>query len=298
MSRIVVVGNFNVDLVMDVHHFPEPGETVIGKDFTSGPGGKGSNQAVAAAKLGADVHFIGRVGDDAFSEVGYNLWRDVGVNTDLVVRDPVQATGIATIIVERYKENMIVVTPGANLALSTEDIDRAEDVIAAADILMTQLEINIEVAAYALKVARKHKVRTLLNPAPAPPPAFRLPREMLSNVDILTPNAVELEILRDSATLPINKKQALVITHGRRGIHWMRGDTDSMVPSFSVDIMDRVGGGDAFNAGLAVGLAEGKGMEEALQFANAAAAICLTRHGAALSMPTRAEVDQFLMQRV
>lgn len=294
MAHIVVVGNFNVDLVMNVHHFPAPGETIIGHDFTTGPGGKGSNQAVAASKLGADVHFIGRVGDDAFSEIGYNLWRDVGVNTDFVVRDPAHSTGIATIIVERYKENIIVVTPGANLALSTEDIDRAEEVIAAADILMTQLEINIDVAAYALKVARKHKVRTLLNPAPLPPPAFRLSKEMLSNVDIVTPNAVELEILRDSATLPMNKKQALVVTHGRRGIHWISGDTDSMVPSFGVDIVNTVGGGDAFNAGLAVGLAEGKGMEQSLRFGNAAAAICITRHGAALSMPTRAEVETFL----
>ncbi|MEQ8676455.1 MAG: ribokinase [Aggregatilineales bacterium] len=294
MTRLVVVGSFNVDMMTYVRQLPLPGQTIIGHDFATMPGGKGSNQAVAAAKLGADVTFIGRVGADTFGEIGFELWRNVGINTDWVVRDADNSTGVANIIIDDNREKLITVAPGANLALSTADIDRAEDVISGADILITQLEINFEVTAYVLKMAKKYGVTSILNPAPMPSHSIEIPDEMLADASILTPNALEQEFLRQSAKLPANETQALVVTHGRRGIHWMKGSVDSMVPSFPVEVVDSIGGGDAFNGALAVGLAGGMAMEEAIRYGNASAAICLTRRGVALSMPTGAEVEAFL----
>ena len=166
-AKIVVVGSFNADLTSYLDRMPRPGETVSGDKFVTGPGGKGSNQAVAAARLGADVTFIGRVGDDVFSKLAYDIWEKEGIKTDYVVKDPDHATGVAPIFVDSDGENMIVVVLGANSNIQQADINNAREVIADADVLVVQLEINHDIVAYALKVAKELGITTILNPAPA-----------------------------------------------------------------------------------------------------------------------------------
>lgn len=294
-AKIVVVGSFNTDLTTYMQRLPRPGETVHGRKFVTGPGGKGSNQAVAAARLGAQVTFVGRVGIDAFGDMGLSMWQNEGINTAYIVRDPEQPTGVAPIMVEDSGENMIVVALGANLTVSTADVDAAREAIAAADVMIVQLEIRQETAIYALKVAREYRVLTILNPAPASP----LPTDVLALVDYLTPNETELEVLYDGGThdplrLLASHKQTLIMTAGAAGAVWTRHDGSGSVPTFPVKVVDTTGAGDAFNGGLAVALAEGKSLEKAIRFANATAALCVTRPGTTLSMPHRAEVDALL----
>lgn len=302
-AKIVVVGSFNADLVMYMPRLPQIGETVSGHRFTTGPGGKGSNQAVAAARLGAAVTFIGRVGRDSFAEVGLKLWEAEGISTRCVVRDPQLNTGIASIFVDDEGENVIALALGANMALSREDLDAVEEVIAQADALITQLEIPPETAAYALQLAKKHNVTTILNPAPAAP----LPLQTLSLADYIIPNESELEILcdrrsgsieRDAESLIAMPDQTVIVTMGAWGAIWVRKNAHGHITAFPVEAVDTVGGGDAFNAGLAVAVAEGLPLREALLFANAAAALSVTQKGAAESMPPREEVDKLVRKRL
>lgn len=299
-AKIVVVGSFNADLVTYLQRLPNPGETLSGSRFVTGPGGKGSNQAVAAARLGAQVTFIGRVGKDTLSEMAFNLWKPDNIDTRYVVRDDSNATGVAVIFVEESGENVIVVTLGANLALSRTDIDHAKQAIAQADVLMTQLEVNHDTAAYALKVARDNNVCTILNPAPA----VQLAPEVTALANYITPNETELLILSGkssieeaAASLLQSDAQTLVMTIGEKGARWFNKSSSGIIPSYKVDAVDTVGAGDAFNAGLAVAIAEGKALTDAIAFANAVAALCVTRHGAAASMPDRSEVDDFLAKQ-
>lgn len=301
-AKIVIVGSFNVDLTSYMQRMPGPGETVSGDRFVTGPGGKGSNQAVAAARLGAAVTFVGRIGQDVFAPMALNTWRQEGINTDYVVQDPDHATGVAPIFVDASGENSIVVVLGANLALSRADVDRARPAIAAADVLITQLEIPLDTSAYALQVAREHGVRTILNPAPARP----LPPEVTALADFITPNETELAALsglngapvEDMArTLLVRDDQTVVCTLGAAGAQYVRRSDSGVVPAFAVNVVDTTGAGDAFNGGLAVALAEGKSLTDAIAFANAAAALCVTKPGTAPSMPQRAEVDALLQTR-
>lgn len=303
--RIVVVGSYNADLTTYMPRLPRPGETVRGDRFVIGAGGKGSNQAIAAARLGAHVIFIGRVGRDAFGANALAWWAREGIDTRYVVEDDAHATGVAPILVDAHGENMIVVALGANLALTTADIDAAGEAIAAADMLITQLEIDHAVAAHALSVAKAHGVRTILNPAPAAP----LPAEMTAAADYITPNETELEIISgmsaeagkplESAVraLLTRPDQAVVVTMGRRGAAWTTLGASGRADAFVVEAVDTTGAGDAFNAGLAVALGEKRELSDALRFANAVAALCVTRHGTAASMPTRAEVEALLASR-
>jgi ribokinase len=294
-AEIVVVGSFNMDLTTYMARLPRPGETVHGRRFVTGPGGKGSNQAVAAARLGADVTFVGRVGTDSFGDTAIQTWQAEGINTRYVVRDPDNATGVAPIFVDDSGENCIVVALGANLALSPADVDAAVDVIAQANVLVVQLEIDLNTVAHALKVAKEHGVRTILNPAPA----AQLPDTTLALADYLTPNETELETLlgavpddlRQAVKLP---QQTLVMTAGSRGARWATQSDSGDVPTYKVQVVDTTGAGDAFNAGLAVALAEGKSLVDAIAFANATAAMCVTRPGTAPSMPQRAEVEALM----
>jgi ribokinase len=297
VGKIVVVGSFNADLVTYMARLPLPGETLSGTRFVTGPGGKGSNQAVAAARLGAQVTFIGRVGKDTLSEMAFNLWKQEGIDTRYVARDAQNATGVAIIFVEEAGQNVIVVTLGANLAISKADIDAAADIIAQADVLITQLEIDRDTAAYALQIARQHHVKTILNPAPA----VQLPSDVTQLADFITPNESEVLILSgktqiDEATSSLlqTEQQTLIVTLGKEGARWVQKHDSGMVSAYKVDAVDTVGAGDAFNAGVAVALAEGKSLIEAVGFANAVAALCVTKHGAAASMPYRHEVDDFL----
>jgi ribokinase len=299
-AKIVVVGSFNTDLTAYMERMPRPGETVHGRKFVIGPGGKGSNQAVAAARLGAEVTFVGRVGQDVFSEIALRTWAQEGINTRYVVRDPENGTGVAPIAVDDTGENSIVVILGANLAVSHVDIDAAANVIASADVVMTQLEINYDATAYALKVAKEKGARTILNPAPA----GAVSREMLALADFITPNETELEALSGStdieqgaASLLTTDDQTVVVTLGAQGARSVRKDGSILVPAYKVDVVDTTGAGDAFNGGLAVALAEGKGLQDAIAFANATAALCVTRLGTAPSMPQRHEVEALLNSR-
>ncbi len=294
-AKIVVVGSFNADLTTYMERMPRPGETVHGREFVTGPGGKGSNQAVAAARLGAQVTFIGRVGQDSFGEMALRLWQAEGIDTTCVTRDPQVATGVAPILVDDSGENIIVVVLGANLRLSPADIDQAEAVIAQADLLLVQLEIPLETTIHALKIARRHGVRTVLNPAPAE----ALDPAVIALADYLTPNQSELQTLFGVGAdqldrAPLAAGQTLVLTAGSRGVYWRNESDSGQVSSFPVNVVDTTGAGDAFNAGLAVALAEGQTLPAALSFANATAALCVTRPGTAASMPQRHEVEALL----
>lgn len=297
-ARIVVLGSFNADLVSYMARMPQQGETVMGERFVTGPGGKGSNQAVAAARLGAQVTFIARVGQDTLAEIGLTLWRNEGIDTSYISRDAEASTGVAAIFVDQDGHNVIVVTLGANGELRPAHVDDAEEAIASADLLLTQLETPLETVGAALKLARKHGVRTILNPAPAQP----LDSSVLQYVDILTPNEHELALVTGQTETAAATQQAfasgvktLIVTLGKQGASWKGADgTGSLVPAYTVEAMDTVGAGDAFNGALAVGLAEGKTLQDAVRFANAAAAVSVTRAGAAASMGHRAEVEALI----
>ncbi|MBC6936324.1 MAG: ribokinase [Chloroflexi bacterium] len=298
-AKIVIVGSFNTDLTSYMERMPRPGETVSGRKFVTGPGGKGSNQAVAAARLGADVTFIGRVGQDVFGDLALKTWEQEGINTRYVVRDPEHATGVAPIFVDDTGENSIVVVLGANLNIQAADVDAAADLIAQADIVLTQLEINYDMVAYALQAAKRRGVKTILNPAPA----GHLPAEVVALADFITPNETELEVLSGKSGLTAEQAarsllthdgQTVVVTLGAQGAQYVRQDATGVIPTFKVNVVDTTGAGDAFNGGLAVALAEGKPLTEAIAFANATAALCVTRPGTAPSMPCRDEVEALL----
>jgi ribokinase len=295
-AKIVVVGSFNADLVSYMERMPRPAETVHGDRFATGAGGKGSNQAVAAARLGADVTFIGRVGNDVFANLAYEIWDAEGVNYDFVNRDKEVATGVAPILVDSSGENMIVVVLGANLRLRESDIDAARARIAAVDMLVVQREINLEIVPYALRTAKELGVKTILNPAPADGAS----RESIQLADYLTPNEIELETLSGGPVddvvsaargLLTRADQTAVVTLGAEGAQIISPEDSIPIPTFAVDAVDTTGAGDTFNAALAVGLSEGKALSDAVRFANAAAALCVTKPGAADSAPYRADVD-------
>lgn len=301
-AKIVVVGSFNTDLVSYLQRMPRPGETVHGDTFVTGAGGKGSNQAVAAARLGAEVTFIGRVGSDVFANLAYEIWDAEGVNSDYVIQDQDHATGVAPILVDSQGENMIVVVLGANLNIQPSDIDAAKDRIAAADVLLAQLEINLDMAAYALKTAKKLGIATILNPAPATP----LSSDTMQLADYLTPNETELETLSGQAGQDVTARarslltrdgQTAVVTLGAQGAQIVSPNQSIRMETFEVDVVDTTGAGDAFNAGLAVALAEGKDLRAAVRFANATAALSVTKPGTARSVPRRAEVDALIAER-
>ena len=200
-GKVVVVGSFNMDLTTYMLRMPRPGETVFGDRFVTGPGGKGSNQAVAAARLGAEVTFIGRVGQDEFGQTALNYWKNEGINTDFVARDPELATGVAPIFVDQSGQNSIVVALGANLNIQKADLDAADEVIKNADVLIVQLEINPDMVEYALQKAKQYGVKTILNPAPA----RKLSEIELEKADFLTPNETELESLAAAVHLICRK---------------------------------------------------------------------------------------------
>ena len=295
-AKIVVVGSFNADLVAYTQRMPRPGETVHGHRFATGAGGKGSNQAVAAARLGADVTFVGRLGNDVFANLAYEIWDAEGVNHDFVQRDSEVATGVAPILVDSGGENMIVVVLGANKRLQKGDIDAARGRIAEADMLVVQLEVNLDMVPYALQTAREFGVTTILNPAPAAPIA----PETIQLADFLTPNETELETLSGGEVedvvaaargLLTRADQTAVVTLGADGAQIVSREATRLIPTFAVDVVDTTGAGDTFNAALAVGLSEGMALPAAVRFANAAAALCVTKPGAADSVPARADVD-------
>jgi ribokinase len=298
--KIVVIGSANTDMIVKVAHLPGPGETVLGGEYRIAQGGKGANQAVAAARLGANVIFIARLGRDGFGEKSIEAYRVEGLNTEYIIQDDNTHSGVALINVDSKGENQIAVASGANARLSPKDIKPAETAIKNADYLLLQLEIPLETVEATVDLANKYGVRVILNPAPA----AELPAHILREIDTLTPNEKEAAILIGESSsgnpsdvaMRLQQKNGiknLVITLGSKGAI-IAGSKTIKIPAYKVKPIDSTGAGDAFNGGLAVALAKGIIFEDAVRYANAVGALCTTRQGAQSSMPTEAEVAFFL----
>lgn len=298
---LIVVGSLNMDLVVRAPRHPRPGETLIGSQFQTFPGGKGANQAVAAARLGAKVCMIGRVGQDAFGDALLQTARQDGVDTTFIRRDPNAATGVALITLDQAGQNTIVVASGANMQVSAQDIEQAAAAFEGASLLLMQLECPLEAVEAAAELAQRYGIPVVLNPAPARP----LPQSLLARVDYLLPNQHELQLLAegeaDYATaatrLISNGVRNLVVTLGEEGALLVTPQSQESLPAFKVPVVDTVAAGDAFAAAFCVALAEGKSLRDAVLWGNAAGAIAVTRPGAQPSMPNREELIQFLKER-
>lgn len=303
MKPIVILGIFVADTTFRAPRLPRMGETVLGNSFALGPGGKGSNQSVAAARAGGDVHFITRLGRDDFARIAQDVWAKAGVKP-AVVEDAGSYTGAAMIFVDAASgDNAIIVSPGAAGRISPADVQAEEALIARAGIFMTQLEQPLPAAQAGLALARQSGVTTILNPAPAAP----LTDDMLALCDILTPNETEAEALSGIAVTDLASAEAaadaliargvgaVALTLGQKGVLFRQGGQSLHIPAFAAGpVVETTGAGDAFNGGLAVALAEGRGMADALRFGCAVAGISVTRAGAAASMPDRREIDALL----
>ena len=304
-AKVVVVGSINMDLVARSPRIPHAGETVIGGDFRMVPGGKGANQAVAAARLGAQVRMLGRVGVDSFgSQLLDNLSKS-GVDTASIGRDPQAASGIALIMVDDAGQNSILVAPGANMLLSPADMDAAEAVISSAQVMLLQLEIPLETVVRAVQIGHAHGVKVVLNPAPAQP----LPPELTRLVDVLAPNEFEAALLTG---LPVDSDEQIraaasalratgaaqvIITLGRRGALLATAEGFQHFPAFPVKPVDTTAAGDAFVGSLGAALAEGRTLGEAMRWGSAAGALSTTKKGAQPSLPQRREVEELLNSR-
>lgn len=304
--KVVVVGSANMDMVAFAPKLPAPGETVLGTRFEMACGGKGANQAVACARLGAETWFIGRVGADTFGDILLRSFQDAGVRTDFVRLDPETASGVALIFVDEQGQNEIVVAPGANRRVSNEDIDATQHVWQDAKALLVQFEIPLVTVGYAIGEASRHGALVIVNPAPAP--REPLPGEWFGLVDVWTPNEREIEgftgvVVADmegaewAAKVMLDKgAKAVVLTLGANGSLLATPEFIRHFPAFPVQAIDATAAGDAFAAALTVRLAEGAPLEEAVIFANAAGALACTKVGAQPSMPMRKEVEEFLQE--
>lgn len=300
-NKITVVGSLNMDLVVTTPKVPVLGETVLGSGFMTAPGGKGANQAVAAARLGGDVTMIGCIGDDIFGRDLLSNLKISGVNTDAIEIKENISTGIAVIII-KDGNNSIIVDPGANYRLTPDMPDRYEAVIKGCDIVVVQLEIPVETVEKAVALAKKHGVKVLLNPAPA----RILSDELLSQIDILTPNETECEIITG---IPVNTiddaKKAVgflngkgvpqvIITLGGKGVVYNSSGAILHKPVPAVEVVDTTAAGDCFSGAVALALSNGKDMDAAVDFANMAGTLTVTKKGAQTSLPTLEEVTSYM----
>ena len=302
---ISVLGIFVADLVFFGEKIPVEGETILGKNFIIGPGGKGSNQAVAAAKAGANTFFISKIGDDQFGSMAKEIYQNSGVDYSNVIISKDHSTGAAGILVNEVTgANAINVFPGAAGAITTEDIDKAEEAIKNSTIFLTQLEAPKDVVTYALKKANNLNVKTILNPAPA----AEIDSSLFPLIDYFTPNETEASFYvdHDIVTYEDAEKGAskllekgiknVVITLGEKGAYFANSEEKFSLPiaNLSNPVVDTTGAGDAFNAGLAAALTEGKNIKDSLIFASATAGLSTTKIGTANSMPSREEIDRIL----
>ena len=300
--RILVIGSSNTDMIIKLGRIPRPGETILGGEFVTAAGGKGANQAVGAARAGGRVTFIARVGQDMFGDQALAGFQRDGINVDYIVRDKQAPSGVALIFVAKDGENSIAVAGGANSRLSPADVKRAKKAFAGAAAVVMQLETPLETVQAAAELAAKAGVRVILNPAPAQ----ALPDNLLKLVSILTPNETEAELLTGikvsddtGAAKAADKLLAkgvatVILTLGARGAFVATRESKQLVPGFKVKAVDTTAAGDIFNGALAVALAEGQGLPDAVRFANAAAALSVTRMGAQPSAPKRSEIQGFI----
>ncbi|QKJ89189.1 Ribokinase [Paramixta manurensis] len=304
-AKLAVLGSINADHILNLAQFPRPGETVIGKQYQIAFGGKGANQAVAAGRSGADIAFIACVGED---DIGERIRQQLA--TDQIKIASVEAvagnsTGVALIFVNSEGENAIAIHAGANAALTPERVISHQHIIAEASALLMQLESPLDSVLTAAKIARQHHTQVILNPAPA----TELPDELLSLVDMITPNETEAEILtgiavksdqdaaRAAAALHAKGINNVLITLGSRGVWLSENGQGQRIAGFRVKAIDTIAAGDTFNGALITALLEQQPMAQAVRFAHAAAAIAVTRSGAQPSVPWREEIDSFLQQQ-
>lgn len=301
-KKLTVLGSINADHVISVPYFAKPGETLTGENYRIAYGGKGANQAVAAARLGAKVAFIGCIGSDGIGETMKNTFAQEGIDTSPITTIQQEMTGIAFIQVAQSAENSIVIASGANAYLDEQIVRQNEAQIAQSDSLLLQLETPLPAVTLAAQIAKKHGVQVVLNPAPAQP----LPDSLLSQIDIITPNETEAEILTG---VQVTDEQSavksaevfhqkgigcVIITLGAKGVFISRNGEHRIIKGFSVQAVDTTAAGDTFNGGFVTALLEGQSFEAAIRFAQAAAAISVTRPGAQPSIPTKQETLDFL----
>lgn len=301
MSIITILGSINMDLVTQVDHIPKVGETILGTNFKQIPGGKGANQAVAAARLGANVQMIGKVGNDTNGELLKTELKSNHVGTKHINNTSQDTTGIALITVEKSGNNSIVVISGANDLLQPIDVDSAMEELEETKILVSQLEVPIDTVQYAFKLAKSRGIFTILNPAPAK----KLDKEFIQYIDLLTPNETELELLSGvsihseediikaaNVLIDIGIKQ-LIVTLGEKGCMYIDENGNKKYKSHKVDAIDTTAAGDSFTAAIAVSLNEGKTIDESINFASRVGALTVSKFGAQSSLPYRTDVDKF-----
>ncbi len=291
-----------MDMVVRTNRAPNAGETLMGQAFALSPGGKGANQAVAAARLGAEVSMIGSVGKDTFGSEMLEIIKQEGIHIEHISVSETEATGVASIVIEEDGENRIIVVPGANIDLFAEDIQALETVICQAEMIVMQLEMELAMSEHAIAIAHRHGIPVILNPAPA----RVLKDEMLGQVSYLTPNETEagiltgmtvdsLETAEQAARILLQKGvKNVIVTLGSKGALIVNAEGAKSVPGFPVKAIDTVAAGDSFNGALAQQLVLGKTLEEAVSFANAVGALAVGKEGAIPSLPLLSEVEQFL----
>ena len=298
-KKIYVIGSSNTDMVIKSDKLPAPGETILGGTFLMNAGGKGANQAVAAAKLEADVIFVSKVGNDIFGQQALDGFKSLGINTDFVFTDHENPSGIALILVDAKGENSIAVAPGANGNLQVDEVAQILPQINENDIVLLQFEIPIATVEFAIKACFEKKATIIFNPAPAQ----KLDESVYTFISIITPNETEAEILTGIKVIDLKSAEQaanvlhdkgipnVIITLGSKGAYFHHKNFQKLIPSPVVQAVDSTAAGDVFNGALAVGLSEGKGFEEAISFACRAASISVTRMGAQASAPLRSEID-------
>ena len=300
-GKILVVGSTNTDMVVKTDHLPRPGETVLGGTFLMNPGGKGANQAVAAAGLGAEVTFVCKTGNDLFGVTTRQQLAEEGIDTSFVFTDPHEPSGVALIAVDNRAENTIVVASGANASLLPLDINKALAAIDACDLVLMQLETPMPTIEYVASLAAERGKRVVLNPAPA----ATLSEQLLKNLYLITPNETEAELITgipvrdersaEQAARTIHRAgvRHVIVTLGKKGALLCEGGHCEVIPAHRVEAVDTTAAGDVFNAGLVVALSEGRNLTDAVRFGAKAAAISVTRMGAQASAPYRSEADAF-----
>ena len=300
MKNICVIGSLNMDLVVNVDAMPKPGQTIIGSNFKEVPGGKGANQAVAMARLNGNVTMIGKVGEDGFGQTLINSLKNDKVDTTYI-QTTKGSTGVALITVDKNAQNSIVVSPGANFEVKEEDIDNNIKAIENSDIVVLQLETPLNTIKYALNKAKELNKYTILNPAPA----VKLDDEIIKNVDLLTPNETELEIIsgvsieteediQKAAQIMIEKGvKELIVTLGSKGSLYINKEKSMFKKAYKVEAVDTTAAGDSYTGALAVALSQDKGIEDAMDFASKVGALSVLKEGAQSSLPTLEDVKNF-----